>query len=360
MYQWLQRLFSGSPSTPAPQPPAAPAMTPATPAASEPASAPRGVSFEQKDNVNSNYYNWLFDAQDESDLDTNPLETQVLDTLAAAVKSQQSSTMVRRLPGLIPQLLQSLRSDNFSSAQLSRTISHDVVLVAAVIRLANSSLLGTGVTITSVEHAVMVIGQEGLRQLITGVAFRPIIDMNSGVFTRTLAPRIWDQSERCAVAMRTLAEEMGIDPFEAFLAGLVQHVGLIVTLRTMDQVAKDGKQLGSAMFCASLLRDARTLTCNIGREWNFSPAVTVAIGEQGSMRKGVTMSPLGTLLSLSDYLSKTRILVEQARLAEGDTRLFKGLSKSALDCYHGLDAVEGAELHDADAEHPQAGSAALS
>jgi HD-like signal output (HDOD) protein len=360
MYQWLQRLFTGSAAKTEPaQEQPAPRAGAVQPAKEEPGA--RGLSFEQKDNVNSNYYNWLFDAQDESDLDTNPLETQVLETLAATIKSQQSAAMVRRLPGLIPQLLQSLRSDNFSGAQLSRTISHDVVLVAAVIRLANSSLLGSGKSISSVEHAVMVIGQEGLRQLITGVAFRPIIDMNSGHFTKLLAPRIWNQSERCAVANRTLAAEMGIDPFEAFLAGLVQHVGLIVTLRMMDQVAKDGKDLGSAMFCAGLLRDARTLTCNIGREWSFPEAVTLAIGEQGSMRKGATMSPLGQLLSLSDYLSKTRILVEHSRLAEGDTRLFKGLSKSALDCYHTLDAIDGTEMAESDdAGDHASGSAAVS
>ena len=118
----------------------------------------------------------------------------------------------------IPQLLQSLRSDKFSGAQLSRTISSDLVLVSAVIRLANTSSMGNGTSIASVEHAVMLIGQEGLRHLITSVAFRPIIDMNSGHYTRSLAPRIWDQSERCAVANRMLAEEMGLDPFEAELS----------------------------------------------------------------------------------------------------------------------------------------------
>ncbi|MCZ0292582.1 HDOD domain-containing protein, partial [Escherichia coli] len=92
-------------------------------------------------------------------------------------------------------LLQSLRSDNFSGAQLSRTIESDVVLLAAVIRMANTAYIGTSTRVTSVEHAVLLIGQEGLRHLITSVAFRPIIDLNSGHYTHTLAPRIWDQSE---------------------------------------------------------------------------------------------------------------------------------------------------------------------
>ncbi len=362
MFQWLTQLFSGpaparAPAPVAPAPVAAAAApvqasAPARPAPSAPAS---NVSFEQKDDVNANYYSWLFDTPDESDLNTNEVETDVLETLEKIIASEQSgAALVRRLPGLIPQLLQSLRSSDFSGAQLSRTISNDVVLVAALIRLANSSFQGTGKTITSIEHAVIVIGQEGLRQLITSIAFRPIIDLNSGAITRSLAPRIWAQSERCAVANRRLAEEMGIAPFDAFLAGLVQYVGLMVSLRIMDQSAKNGQTVGSTMFCSRLLRNARKLSCSIGEEWDFPPAVTLAISEQGTVRKGVPISPLGRLLSLSDYLSKVRALVEADRLTEGDARLFHGLSASALACYHqfSVDDTPATELPDAAAVRP--------
>jgi HD-like signal output (HDOD) protein len=299
------------------------------------------VSFEQLDQVNGLYNHWLFGTEGESDLETNQPESQVLDALGAILGSQQSgSALVRRMPGMIPQLLQSLRSDNFSGAQLSRTISGDVVLVAAVIRAANGSLTGTGTSITSVEHAVMLIGQEGLRQLITSVAFRPIIDMKSGHYTRTLAPRIWDHSERCAVANRSLAEAMGIDPFEAFLAGLVQNVGLIVALRIMDQAAKSEHDLGSEMFCAQLIRDARILTCSIGREWHFPDSVTMAIGEQAGMKKGATISPLGRLLTLTDYMGKVRILIENGRVSYGEPALFGGLPAAANDAYQALGAID--------------------
>lgn len=372
MLEWLQRLFSATPaalsgSLPPPRAPsndAAP-VTPATasqpvaPDASTAGPLAASVTFDQRDNVNTAFLHWLFDSGVESGLDTNPLETQVLDALAAILNSQQSgAALVRRLPGLIPQLLQSLRSDTFSGAQLSRTISSDVVLVAAVVRLANSSCKGSGKQINSVEHAVMLIGQEGLRHLITSVAFRPIIDLNSGYYTRTLAPRIWDQSERCAVANRMLAEAMGIDPFEAFLAGLVQNVGLIVTLRIMDQMTRDagaGQQLGSELFCARLVSDARALTCSIGREWHFPDSVVSAIAEQAGTRKGVTVSPLGRLLALSDYLSRARILVDAERLGKADPNLFKGLPPYALECYRALDAQIDA---DAEADDTNAGSPA--
>lgn len=349
MFDWLQRIFS--PPAPAPQATApetrsdaAPAAAPAAPPApaARPAAPIPTVSFDQRDRINAAWNNWLFGAQpdDASSLDTSEVENQVLEQLATILKSQQSgAAMVRRMPGLIPQLLQSLRSDNFSGAQLSRLISNDVVLVAAVIRLANTSFRGTGTTINSVEHAVILIGQEGLRHMITTVAFRPIIDMNSGQYTRHLAPPMWDQSERCGIANRMLAEAAGVEPFEAFLAGLVQNVGLIVTLRMMDQMAKGERELGSEMFCARLVRDARMLTNSIGREWTFPDSVIAAIGEQAGMKKGDTASPLGRLLMLGDYLSKVRMLAEAGVIDEQDPRLFEGLPASVLACYRALEAV---------------------
>jgi HD-like signal output (HDOD) protein len=277
----------------------------------------------------------LFERADaDGDLDINPFEAQVLEALDAILASQQSgAALVRRMPGLIPQLLQSLRSDSFSGAALSRTISSDVVLVAEVIRLANSSRLGTGTPIASVEHAVILIGQEGLRQLITGVAFRPIIDIHSGHYTRTLAPRLWEHAERCAVANRHLAEELGIEPFDAFLAGLLHNVGLIVALRIMDQAARGARELGSEMFCARLARAARSLSVSIAREWDFSPAVVQALAEQGGVRKGAQFSPLGWLTMLTDYLAKAQALAAAGLLDAADPSLLDGLPPGAAPCY---------------------------
>ncbi len=325
MFKWLQQMLNGpAPSAQVPARPAAPA--PAVTKAAPPDPGRRLVSFDQADRVNSAYDSWLFERADESGLDLSSLESQVLEALATIVSSQQSgAALVRRMPGLIPQLLQSLRSDTFSGAALSRTISSDVVLVAAVVRMANAAYQGTANSITSVEHAVMLIGQEGLRQLITSVAFRPIIDMNSGHYTRTLAPRLWEHAERCATANRALAEELGIEPFEAFLAGLVQNVGMIVALRVMDQVAKNDPSLGSELFCAQLVRDARQLSCSIGREWHFPESVTRALAEQGGVQKGAQLSPLGQLLTLTDYLDKVRELIAHGRLGHADPALYAGL-----------------------------------
>lgn len=353
MYQWLQRLLSGgsAPSMEARRVPlhadaeVACLDDPALPGAGEaPLHAPfmpgSGITFDQSDYVNRAWNAWAFPSECATTFELSENEQTVLDTLRRILESQQSgAALVRRMPGLIPQLLQSLRSDDFSGAQLSRTISGDVVLVAAVIRLANNSMRGTGKNVSSVEHAVMVLGQEGLRQLITSVAFRPIIDMNSGYYTRTLAPRIWERSERCANANRALAADHGADPFDAFLAALVQNVGMIVALRIMDQLAKEDHSLGSELFCAELASLARGLSASIAHEWHFSQAVTHAIGEQGGVAKGMAMSPLGRLMTLSDYLGKARQLVEAGAMEEDDPAVFNRLPLVATRCYEALEPM---------------------
>lgn len=354
MVRWLKRLFSG---LAAPRVPPARTSVPHSPAGSDggaddPSDTAEPtltgsdvralqppVSFEQLDRINGAWNGWLFDRHGQDGLDLNDTETRVLEALEAILSSQQSgAALVRRMPGLVPQLLQSLRSDSFSGSALSRTISSDVVLVAAVIRLANNCQQGSGNTITSVEHAVILIGQEGLRQLITTVAFRPIIDMHSGFYTRRLAPRLWEHAERCAISARQLAAPMGIEPFDAFLAGLLQNVGLIVSLRIMDQVAKGERRLGSEMFLAHLARDTRLLAVSIAREWHFPETVAQALAEQEGLHKRTRMSPLGRLLKLTDYLGKVRLLVENELLDESDPELFFGLPSNAAQCYSALAA----------------------
>ncbi len=251
--------------------------------------------------------------------------------------------MVRRMPGVIPQLLNSLRTETFSGKDLARKISHDVVLVAAVVRLANSISYSLETSITSIEHAVLVLGQSGLRQLITSVAFRPIIDLKSGHFTKLIAPRVWDQSEKCAIANRMLAKEEDVDAFEAFLAGLVQNVGLIVSLRVMDQMADGNELLGSASFFNSFIGYGRTLSCSIAREWHFPESIVKAIEEQGATHNTANMSPLGKILALGDYVSKMHILITDNRLRADDARLMKGLSATALNCLKELKALEDVE-----------------
>lgn len=342
MYGWLKRMFS-SPVAPASMSDAVPEDDIPTRAQSPKRSAcdESGVSWMQRSVADYEFTSWLFEAENHPDLFTNRTEDAILAELDGITKSPQSGAhLVRRMPGVIPQLLQSLRSPDFSGADLSRKIWHDVVLVAEVLRLANSASYSPGAPITSIDHAILILGQDGLRQLVTSVAFKPIIDLKSGHLTRRVAPRLWDQAERCAVASRLLVQDRDVDPLEAFLAGLVHNVGLTVALRVVDRMSDGKERIGSPTFCNALAAYGRALSFNIGREWRFPEAVTVAVREADAGDHVGDLSPLGKVLQIGDYLSKLDTLRRQGRIAADDARLTQGLTEEERACISQIALLE--------------------
>jgi HD-like signal output (HDOD) protein len=343
MFDWFLRIFS-DPKQAAPAPPERQPADGAPPARTR-RFASDSVSTMQRDRVDFMFASWLFEAEERSEIFTNPTEDAILVALDEVVKSDRAGAhLVRRMPGVIPQLLQSLRNPDFSGAEVSRNISHDLVLVAEVLRLANSVGYSHGKSITGVDHAVLVLGQNGLRQLVTSVAFKPIINLHSGSFTRRLAPRLWSQSERCAIASHVLAQGStvgsAVDPLDAFLAGLIQNIGLTVSLRVIDKMTEGRQPVGSPTFCNALASHGRTLACNISREWHFPDAVTTAIGEQGTSDRPSQLSAVGRILSMGDYLSKIDILIRHGRIDADDPEVLDGLSEKELACLKELSELE--------------------
>ena len=334
MLNWIKQLFQDNTNSRAPaalaSPPEAPTAPKATPGIST-------VPWRQRDQVDYVFSSWLFEAEQDPDVFTNRNEDNILAAIDETVKSAESGAhLVRRMPGVIPQLLQSLRNPEFSSAEVASTIESDVVLVAEVLRMANSAAYNPGKPIGGIDHAVLVLGQDGLRQLITGVAFKPIINLKSGAFTRMVAPRLWLQSERCGFACRTLARDEPVDPLDAFLVGLIQNIGLTVSLRVIDKISDGRLPVGSPTFCNALAAHGRTLAVNIAQEWHFPENVVNAIREQGSDPRDPKVSPVGRILLMGDYLSKIDILARHQRMDRGDKSLTEDLSDKELACMEEL------------------------
>ena len=268
-------------------------------------------------------------------------EERVHDELQKLVNSKQTvAHHVRRMPDVMPKLLQSLRLDNYSCTDIAKRISHDPSLVAAVVKVADSSQYSKHDSITSIKHAVLMIGHEGLRQLITSVALQPIINKESGCFTQQVAPRLWLQSQKCAAANRALAINKDVDHFAAFLAGLVQNIGLTVALRAADRVLTHGQHIGSEAFYQQFAERSLVLSTRIASEWNFPEEVIRAIEEQIDPHLLATQSTLGKILAIGNVLSKMQILMQYDQLSAESAALLSQLAPHELSCLHELQEVE--------------------
>jgi HD-like signal output (HDOD) protein len=308
MKNWLSRLFGGADRAPAGahSPPVQPH------AAGAPAQAPNGPAARHVDLA---FYRWLTEPVRGDALPA--AETRILLELERlAADPAAAGELVPRVPAVVPQLLKSLRDDSASGADLARQIARDAVLVAEVIREANSPYFRSTKPVTTIDGAVMVLGENGLRILLARVAFRPIINMQGGRVVRLVAPRLWQQSDACAMAASMLAPDLGADPFEAYLAGLVLNVGLMVAFRIIDHLDQTVVPQSDA-FCEALLESSRELSAGIATHWQLPPFVATAIvraGQPGTQ-------PLADALGRADLLAKLRLLVDQGVYAPDDAPL---------------------------------------
>lgn len=299
---WISRLFGAAPAVGTAQP--------GVPAMQAPAHDQQAPQFALPPaTIDALFYRWMTGAgEQESALNTGRI---VLDGLARLVDSPSTgASLVPRVPAVIPELLRSLRDYSITSADLARQLSQDVVLVAEVIREVNSPYYHPGAPVRNLEGAVMLLGENGLRMLLARVSFRPIISMQTGTYARMVAPHVWSQAENCALAASLLSTRIDVNPFEAYLAGLMQNVGLIVAFRLIDQLSPDQSLPYSAEFCARLFSDARVLSSRIAALWDFPRPVAAAIEEAGLP----AAEGLAQALAYGDQVAKLRMMVDAGQL----------------------------------------------
>ncbi|MEX0141699.1 HDOD domain-containing protein [Janthinobacterium aestuarii] len=314
---WIGKLLNGGDEK---SKPAAVAAAAAAEAARQPATITE---------IDAMYYRWLAAASAAQAPDET--EQQILDELARLTREPiAGAALVPRIPAIIPQLMRTLQDENMSAAKLSAQLAQDVLLVAEVYREANrpcyQSRYNASPSISNMEGAIMLLGQNGMRMLLARVAFRPIVSMQSGGLTVRTAPLIWRQSEKCALAASLVAPAMHANAFDAYLAGLMANVGLVVAFRLIDQMHAPDVFPQSDAFIAQVFAQARILSVRIAELWEFPQSVTRAIGQVGQ----ADADPQAQALALGERLSKLRMLADTGRFPADDPFVTSGLDKSAL------------------------------
>lgn len=290
--------------------------------------------------VDNLFFSWLLGTGEAMTQEFNDAENRLLHALKREADSDDAATadLVPRIPSVIPLLLRSLRDSTVSNSQLAAHVSQDAVLVAAVLRQVNSSYFRRATSVQTIEEAIAVIGQNGLRMLIASAAFKPLFTADLGHFTTLGAPRIWELSEPYGIACRHLAKQRHVDGFEVFLAGLLQKVGIIVALRVMDRAGGAAQgELRSQAFHTSFIHYTKRLAQVVGKHWEFPEQAVAAIGQETATAN----TGLSDVLRLADRTAKVRALVNHGILQEelADACLE---GDDVIACYRAMAAAEEA------------------
>jgi len=186
------------------------------------------------------------------------------------------------LPAVVMELLSSIDQEGVDISVLAKKVSHDQALTAKTLRLANSSLYGLQVKVTTIQQAITFLGFQTTRNLITAAAV-------TGCFAEGQCPgfddkAFWRHSIATAACAKVLARRMRFNQDYAFTAGLLHDIGRLVLVSSYPALYQQVLAYRDTNDCPVLEAERAVLGVDhvvagvaLAEHWNFSDTMKMAI-----------------------------------------------------------------------------------
>jgi HD-like signal output (HDOD) protein len=230
-------------------------------------------------------------------------------------KKEHRLNAVPRLPMIVPKLLRSLRDPDSSVRDYVAIVNKDPVMSAAVLKLANSAYFNPiGVHIGDLERAIVKLGIDGLRSILSAAVMQPIIQRGSPYFSHT-GQRLWSHSLNTAVACEVVGHARRMERFKAYLLGLVHDIGKITLFSELcKQYKLNGDTApGLEAFVSPMQAHASQLSALIARDWQLPEDICLALQEQVAIVPGQQVSPMGLLLYQANIVCEAYTLTPKGK-----------------------------------------------
>lgn len=139
------------------------------------------------------------------------------------------------LPSMLNNISQMILNPRTSAKEVGQIISSDPALTSKVLRVVNSSFYGFPNRITTVTHAIVILGFNTIKSIVLSSTILDVFRRGAkpGEFDRT---EFWKHSIGCGAAAKVLGRRINYPLLEElFIAGLLHDVGKIV----LDQYLPD-------------------------------------------------------------------------------------------------------------------------
>lgn len=146
------------------------------------------------------------------------------------------------LPAVISKVRRLLEEDKGAARDLARVLASDPALVAKVLRVANSPFYGMAKRISTIQHAIVVLGFRATGSLVQALAVQALLWSNGSRGTGQYDARLfWWRALVGGICARQLAGHsscrLDFLSEEAFHIGLLHDVGKLILARHIPDVA---------------------------------------------------------------------------------------------------------------------------
>jgi len=194
-------------------------------------------------------------------------------------------TALATLPEVTTQIIATVENPKSSVGQLHKIISHDPSLSARILKVVNSAFYGVSGQIGSVERAIVLLGLTAVKNIAVAASLGQLFrgaKLGEGFSAKDL----WTHCIAVGVTAREIARKTKIgNADDAFLAGLIHDVGILVELQTWPEkiqtICSTVKRSG-AKFCdveqQILSVDHQALGRGLAEHWKFTKACQLVAG----------------------------------------------------------------------------------
>ena len=143
----------------------------------------------------------------------------------------QEISHIATLPEVTMKIIKLVEDPDSTAHDLNRVISNDPALGARILKVVNSAFYGLPGQIGSINRAIVLLGLNAVKNIAIAASLAKLFrggKIAPGFHARDL----WTHAIASATATRLLAKRAGLGlPDEAFLAGLIHNIGIIVELQ---------------------------------------------------------------------------------------------------------------------------------
>jgi len=160
-------------------------------------------------------------------------ETQSLDgAMQVAHAAVKQLSHIATLPEVTLGIIELVENPNSSAQDLNALIARDPALSARILKVVNSAFYGLPRQIGSINRAISLLGLNAVKNIAIAASLAKLF-RGGALCDRFDAKELWSHSIAVATAAKLLAKEARMScGDEAFLAGLMHDIGIMVALQT--------------------------------------------------------------------------------------------------------------------------------
>jgi len=244
-------------------------------------------------------------------------ETPSLDIEKKAEKKTKSiKEKLRDLPSLpevVTRVTEIVQDPKSSAAQLGKIIAHDSGLTSRVLRMVNSAYYGFPKQISSIQHAITILGFTTIKSLVLSSSIFRIFAPKSGTSNSLDYKKFWKHSLLTAIASRNIYQKLFFKSDEnIFSAAILHDIGkLMLDQYDHDNYARALSEAPNVLLSDDVLK-AEQKNCDVTHQyighfvsesWNLPETLSDVILYHHSPLESENQKNLTTVVYLGNILS---------------------------------------------------------